>query len=151
MMSENFNIHAYVKLDAKNRAVCPLCIRDKGDRFNKRNLSVRDDGAYYCHRCTQTYGNYFTTELRLALGVPKQTTIPAAFVPTSPGPIVLAQSSSVVKAKGFGVTVSANQIKEDYERLQQSKGKALDWLGRRGFTPQMIDYYQLGITRFQRG
>jgi predicted transcriptional regulator len=147
MMSENFNIRAYVELDAKNRAVCPLCIRDKG----KRNLSVRDDGAYYCHRCTQTYGDYFTTELRLALGVPKQQTIPAAFAPKSPGPIVLAQTSTVIRAKGFGCTVSADQIREDHERLQQSKGKALDWLARRGFTPQMIDYYQIGITRFQRG
>lgn len=150
-MSEQFNIRSYVELDARNRAICPLCVRDKGDRFNKRNLSVREDGAYHCHRCAQTYGNQFTTELRLALGVPKQTTIPAAFVPSSPGPIVLAQSANVVKAKGFGVTVSADQVREDQERLQQSQGKALDWLGRRGFTPQMIDYYQLGITRFRRG
>lgn len=151
MMSENFNIRSYVELDGRNRAICPLCIRDKGERFNKRNLSVRDDGAYHCHRCTQTYGNQFTTELRLALGFPKQVSVPAAFAPSSPGPIVLAQSSNVVKAKGFGATVSAEQVREDYERLQQSKGKALDWLARRGFTPQMIDYYHLGIKRFKRG
>ena len=150
-MSEQFNICSYVDVDARNRAICPLCIRDKGDRFNKRNLSVREDGAYHCHRCAQTYGNQFTSELRLALGVPKQTTIPAAFVPSSPGPIVLAQSSNVVKVKGFGATVSADQVKEDQEKLQHSNGKEIDWLGRRGFSPQMIDYYQLGKTRFQRG
>lgn len=150
-MLEKFDIRSYIDVDAKNRAICPLCIRDKGDRFNKRNLSVREDGAYHCHRCTQTYGNQFTTELRLALGVPKQSPVSAAFALSSPAPIVLAQTSSVVKAQGFGSTVSADQIKENKERLQQSNGKALDWLGRRGFTPQMIDYYQLGITRFQRG
>ncbi len=150
-MLEKFDIRSYIEVDARNRAICPLCVRDKGDRFNKRNLSVRDDGAYHCHRCTQTYGNQFTSELRLALGVPKKSPVPAAFALSSPGPIVLAQTSSVVKAPIFGSTVSVDQIKEDQERLQQSKGKALDWLGRRGFTPQIIDYYQLGIIRCKRG
>ncbi len=150
-MQEKFNIRSYIDFDASNRAVCPLCRRDKGERFNKRNLSVREDGAYYCHRCSQVYGNQFTSELRLALGAPKLTVIPTALTKPPSGEIVLAQSSNVVKARGFGSTVSADQIREDYERLQQSKGKALDWLGRRGITPQMIDYYQLGIMRFQRG
>lgn len=150
-MQEKFNIRSYVEVDGNNRAICPLCRRDKGERFNKRNLSVREDGAYHCHRCSLVYGNQFSTELRLAVGAPKQTTIPSALTRPPSGEIVLAQSSNVVRARGFGNTVSADQVREDYERLQQSKGKALDWLGRRGFTPQQIDYYHLGVTRFQRG
>lgn len=148
-MQEKFDIRSYVEVDANNRAICPLCRRDKGERFNKRNLSVREDGAYYCHRCAHTYGNQFSTELRLAVGAPKNI-IPSALTRPAGG-LVLAQPSSVVKARGFGNTVSADQIQEDYEHLQKSTGKALDWLARRGFTPQMIDYYHLGVTRFQRG
>lgn len=148
-----FNILEYVAVDSNNRAICPVCTRDKGDRFTKKNLSIRPDGAYHCHRCSNVYGKQqFTQELKLALGVPTDRRIPSALAkPASPAPIVKAQSANIQKAKSLGATVTVDQIREDHERLKQSKGKAIDWLGRRGITPQMIDYYQLGVMRFKRG
>ena len=150
-MSEQFNIRSYVELDASNRAICPLCTRDKGEGFNKRNLSVREDGAYYCHRCSQIYGDDFTFELRLALGVPKRS--PNSIVSTRPlsKEKLLTQSSEDAKSKNVDSTVSAEQIRKDYERLQRSKGKAIEWLKHRGITPQIIDYYQLGMKSVKRG
>lgn len=147
----DFNIRSFVEVDDHNRAVCPVCLRDKGSKFNKKNLSVTAEGAYHCHRCTHIYGKQFSQELFAELGISRDKPIPTALTRPPQGEIVVAKSASIQKSRGFGVTVSADQIREDYERLQQSKGKALNWLGRRGITPQIIEHYQLGVQRFQRG
>ncbi len=83
--------------------------------------------------------------------MPKDYPIPTALTRLPSANIAGTQDSSIRKYASSGVPVSSDLIQEDYERLQQSKGKALDWLARRGFTPQMIELYRLGVIRVQRG
>jgi hypothetical protein len=121
-----FDIRQHLDFDAAGRVSCPACIQD--GKTKQKNLSVDlNTGAYRCWRgCTPE-------QIRAAIGQRKQ-----------------------LSHKGFGgnmniaksTTVTQSTILQSQHRLNQSP-QALAWLQSRGFTPEMITHYQLGLDRWK--
>lgn len=127
-----FNICEYVEFNEQGRGICPSCTLKNPNKRPKLNLSRQPNGAYKC------FASCTTAEIRAAVGQPKTSgIIPSALArPTKP------------------VTVSAATIAENHQRLISSpSGPANQWLQQRGFSPDMISHYQIGITekRFKTG
>lgn len=118
-----FNITDFVEFGPDGRAQCPACVL-AGKKA--KNLSLLDSGAYKCHRgCT-------TNEIRAALGQEKATDHIA------PPP------AKKIKP------ITEDQVMKAHEQLMNGTS-GLDWLQKRGFTPEMIAYYKLGAVRAKCG
>jgi Protein of unknown function (DUF3987) len=123
--SVGFDIRQQIDFDSHGRAACPTCVQD--GKLKQKNLSVDlDTGGYHCWRgCT-------SDQIRDAIGQPKSQA-----------------------GKGFGVqstrksiTVSNQAVDQAVAQLQASS-EALGWLQLRGFTPEMIAHYRIGLASWR--
>ncbi len=117
-----FNIRQHLDFDAAGRVACPACVQD--GKSKQKNLSVdRDTGAYHCWRgCTPD-------QIRDAIGQPK---------PQSG----IGFSGQTTKKP---TTISIQAVNQSIAHLQTSP-EALDWLQSRGFTPEMMAHYRIGLS-----
>ena len=123
-----FDIREHIEFDGKGRAQCPSCLQDGK---TGKNLSVMESGAYKCFRsCT-------TDQIREAIGVKRDTTLPPPSSPPAPPP--------------KGVLNSPQKVKAATDRLLNSSTHALKWLSDRGITSAMIEHYRLGVVRARVG
>lgn len=123
-----FDIRAHLEFDNKDRAQCPCCLQDGK---TGKDLSVMESGAYKCFRgCTPD-------EIRDALGVKRDSTIPPPARTTSPPP--------------KNVLLSPQKVKAATEKLLTKSTHALKWLNDRGITAEMAEHYRLGIVRAKVG
>jgi Protein of unknown function (DUF3987) len=120
--SVGFDIRQQIDFDSHGRAACPACIQD--GKLKQKNLSVDlDTGGYHCWRgCT-------SDQIRDAIGQPKSQA-----------------------GRGFGVqstrksTTVSNQVVDQAVSHLQASSEALNWLQFRGFTPEMIAHYRIGLA-----
>jgi hypothetical protein len=117
-----FNIRQHLDFDASGRVACPACIQD--GKSKQKNLSIdRDTGAYHCWRgCTPEL-------IRDTIGQPK---------PQSG----IGFSGQTTKKP---TTISIQAVNQSIAHLQTSP-EALDWLQSRGFTPEMMAHYRIGLS-----
>jgi hypothetical protein len=121
-----FDITKYVEFDARGRAACPSCL---GDGKTAKNLSLLESGAYKCHR------GCLPQQIKDALGYKADRTLP----PPTPAP------------PQANVLVSPQKVKAATDQLLTKSTHALRWLTDRGFTPEMISHYRLGVVRSKVG
>lgn len=126
---ETFDIRQHVEFDAKGRALCPVCALTKGPSYQRKALSVLENGAYKCFRgCSPQ-------EIREALGV-RDRQLPAAIA-----------CNAIPKKAG----VPPQKVREAHTTLMESDGPAKQWLIRRGIHEEMIQFYRLGIVKVRQG
>lgn len=107
---------------------CPSC---QASETKNPALSINlDTGAYHCFKCRGEK----TGDIRKALGEDKERVVPASFT----------------QSPHKDITVSLQEIVNNHRRLMSQSKLALDWLLNRGFTPEIISHYQLGIKRIKR-
>ena len=123
-VSSQFDIRNFVEFDTQNRAICPACQLSKGSGYNKRNLSVAENGAYKCHRgCTPQ-------EIRSALGAERSRQIP----------------TEIAKPM-TNVTITPQKVKANHDRLMASDCSARKWLNDRGIHDGLIERHSIGLGR----
>lgn len=127
--SANFDIRQHVECDRSGRAICPSCIED--GKLKQKNLSINlSTGAYRCWRgCT-------AEQIRAALGSPKPHR-------TSTPTVTPTRSRTISYSEVF---LSQQRLLGYHDQPQQ---QARHWLFQRGFTEEMIQYYRLGLDRWQ--
>lgn len=131
-----FDIRQWVELDRSGRAVCPACIQD--GKLKQKNLSVDlSTGAYRCWRgCTPD-------QIRAALGNSKSSSSKSRSILTTNTP-----------SRRKSRLISRNEVLLSQQRLLNYNDKpqqhARQWLEQRGFTPEMIHFYHIGLERWQQ-
>ncbi len=131
-----FDIRQWVKLDSSGRAVCPACVQD--GKPKQKNLSVDlSTGAYRCWRgCTPD-------QIRAALGNSKSSSSKSRAILTTSTP-----------SRRKSRLISRNEVLLSQQRLLNHNDKpqqhARQWLEQRGFTPEMIHFYHIGLERWQQ-
>lgn len=119
-----FKISEYIEFDARGRATCPSC-DPKGTKRKSLTLIPNSDGAYKCHRgCTPQM-------IRDAIGAPSDKQIPAALAAPPVKP----------------TTITPQQVRKAHQQLMEGSPQARNWLQQRGITTEMMQRYQLGLTR----
>ncbi|MEB3213832.1 MAG: DUF3987 domain-containing protein [Leptolyngbyaceae bacterium] len=132
----SFDIRAWVDADRSGRAACPSCVSD--GKTQQKNLSIDlSTGAYYCWRgCS-------IGRIRNALGAPKGRPNAIGFQKSVNPP-----RSSRSKKRLY----SLNQVEQVQNRLLnqtgQTQANAMQWLESKGFTREMVAYYQLGLEQW---
>lgn len=126
-----FNITQFVTV-RDGRSSCPSCVSYYGKKSTNTNLSVREDGAYKCHRgCT-------TEEIRSALNYQPE---PKEWTP---------DGYSKPVQKPTSATYSEAEIQKNHQNLEEGKIAGLaarNWLNNRGITAEIRDHFKLGISR----
>jgi Protein of unknown function (DUF3987) len=130
MTSGNFDIRQQVEYDASGRAPCPACLAD--GKLNQKNLSIDlATGAYHCWRgCTPE-------QIRAVLGQPKSCSTPIEHRQTSRPKVNKDRTISQIE-----VLRSQQRLLNHHDQPQQH---ARQWLAQRGFSPEMIRHYHLGL------
>ncbi len=117
-----FDIRQQIQFDSSGRASCPACAQD--GKAKQKNLSVDlDTGAYRCWRGCPS------EQIRDAIGQPKPQSGNGFSDRTTKKP----------------TTVSKQAVGKAIGHLQTSP-EALDWLRSRGFTPEIIAHYRIGLA-----
>ncbi|MDX2271041.1 MAG: AAA family ATPase [Cyanobacteriota bacterium] len=131
-----FDIREHIEFDRNGRAYCPSCEIKKGRRPRQRSLAIvpGSDGAYLCHAgCS-------VEEIREAVGQPKPKAVDSVLRKPS-----LASPSEAKDPPAYTEIQVMKYVGILVNGKTPDAVAAREWLGKRGFTTDMMLHYKLSL------